>query len=272
MGVFAALCLQKLDPKIYIAKDLIRILAFQPMAVLPDPADVDSSVRDEFMLRLVAGIDQAHRVDGARTFVFTAASPGSHITDLVAALTRKMERLGYRTVILKSSSVLESLAAPNEDQPYRSTRTDLAHAGDQNRLANVRHESFVTGNLDRIRQNVDLLFIEALPFLSSAESEFAARLSDVTILIAESGRTTRTELKNSLALIRRLGVAGVATVLDEVSLRQADNDFVSVVHSVQGRNSQIFTRNANRPTDRATTPLERNEDQQPHTTRDHQPV
>jgi uncharacterized protein involved in exopolysaccharide biosynthesis len=240
-GLLAAFLMHKLDPKMYIAEDVAAALSFPPMAVLPNTKQIDASVFDEFMLRLVAGIDQAHSSGGARTYVFTAVSAETNIADLVASLALKMDRLGYRTMILKASAALQNLSLGNEEGPKSWNEARLAKL-DETRLTELRRASFVVENLERLKQNVDLLFIEALPLLSSAEAEFAARLADVTILVAESAKTTRRELTNSLALVRRLSVPGIAAVLNNVDLRHADNEFITIVRNVERRQSEMRLR------------------------------
>jgi uncharacterized protein involved in exopolysaccharide biosynthesis len=242
-GMLAAFGLYKLDPKVYIGEDVGKVLRFQPMAVLPNLQEVDSKVMDEFMLRLVAGIDQAHSSGGARTYVFTAASSETNITELVSSLAVKMDRLGYRTMILRASDALQNRVLAEEEVPKAWGETRLTKPGEA-RLAHVRRESFVVENLERLKRNIDLLFIEALPLLSSAEAEFAARLADVTVLIAESAQTTRKELTSCLALVQRLHVSGIAAVLSDVSLRNADQEFIAVVRNVEGRQSEIHRRDA----------------------------
>ena len=258
-GLGAAWLKHKADPKVYIGEDVEKTLGFPPMAVLPAPDEVDGKVLDEFMLRFVGGLDQAHAANGARTYVFTAASPNISITDLVAKLAVRMDKLGYRTMVLKASSALQklSLSPSTEDDVEsswgehrlpepRTSETRLAKSG-ESRLMRPRRESFVSENLERLKQNVDLLFIEALPLRSSTEAEFAARLSDITVLIAESAQTTRDDLTSTMTVMQRLNVAGVATVLNDVQLRHADDDFISVVHSVQGRQSEVRRSGATSP-------------------------
>jgi uncharacterized protein involved in exopolysaccharide biosynthesis len=240
-GLLAAFLKHKLDPRIYIGADVAAVLSFPPMAVLPKSTEVDAKVLDEFMLRLVAGIDQAHCLGGARTYVFSPASSDTNITDLVASLASKMDRLGYRTMILKASDVLQNLSLGGDGQPKIWYDPPQAKQT-ETRLAQISGESFVVENLERLKQNVDILFIEALPFLSSAEAEFAARLADVTIIVAESAKTTRRELTSSLALARRLSVPGLAAVLDDVELRNADDEFIAFVSNVEGRQAVIRRR------------------------------
>jgi uncharacterized protein involved in exopolysaccharide biosynthesis len=252
-GLAAAVMANKLDPKVYIAADVARVLEFQPMAVLPSPFDVDFKVVNEFMLRLVAGIDHAHRADGANMFVFTSASAQAEISDIVASLALKMDRLGYRTIILKSSNSLQTLTTKdgNEDIARLEDETALALASQSNTGLRVKNESFVFERLERIKNNVDLLFIEALPLLSSAETEYMARLADATVIVAKSGQTTRQELKDSLALVRRISAAGVAAVLNGLKLNVADAAFLEAVRSVEDRQAEF------RPREPAKRPAEK---------------
>jgi hypothetical protein len=245
-GLAAAVAANKLDPKVYIATDVARVLEFQPMAVLPSPFDVDFKVVNEFMLRLVAGIDQAHRSSNANMFVFTSASAKAEISDIVASLALKMDRLGYRTIILKSSNSLQTLTTKDgiEDVAKLEDETALAIASQNNTGLRVKNESFVFERLERIKNNVDLLFIEALPLLSSAETEYMARLADATVIVAKSGLTTRQELKSSLELVRRISAAGVAAVLNGLQLKFADDAFLEAVRSVEERQTEFRPREA----------------------------
>jgi len=231
LGAIAAVVARKIDSKIYAGKDIARTLGFYPMAVLPSLAEVDADVRDEFILRLVAGFDQVHRTDGATTFVLSAVSIGEDITDIVASVARKMERIGYRVIHLKASELIEKSSQLKDQEVAQLPVPSPGTVGE------AQHENFVVRNIEKIKQSTDLLFIEALPLLSSAESEFTARLSDVVVLVAESGRTTGPELTSSVALVKRLRIPGLATVLSEVGLRNADSEFIAIVHSVQRRQS-----------------------------------
>jgi len=229
LGAAAAVVARKIDSRIYTGKDVAEILGFYPMAVLPSLAEVETAIRDEFVLRLVAGLDQVHRADGARTFILTAASPGEDITDLVASLALKMKHFGYGVVTLKSSELIEDSPLSKDLGGAAPPQPVISTAG------GAQHDNLIVRTIAKIKISNDLLFIDALPLLSSAESEFAARLSDVVVLVAESGRTTHTEIASSLALVKRLRVPGVVTVLSDVRLRNADSEFISIVHSVERR-------------------------------------
>ena len=229
MAILAAIVMSKIDPKIYIAKDVAKLLNFYPMATLPDSNEVDRPAKDEFILRLLAGIDQIHRASGAQTFVFTAASSTSEVTDLVASLARKMERLGYRVATLEASELIENRELSSGF--FKTSDSDPAVPTP----TRTPHENFVVQKMETIKQDADFLFIDALPLLTSSEAEFAARLCDVVILVAESAQTTRAELKSSFALVKRLRVPGAAAVLNQLSLHEADDEFITSVHALQRR-------------------------------------
>jgi uncharacterized protein involved in exopolysaccharide biosynthesis len=237
-GLLVAAGRYKLDPKIYIGSDVGHVLRFPPMAVLPDESDVRSRVIDEFMLRLVAGVDQAHRTGGARTFVFTSSSPSSNISHLIAALAERVELFGYKALVMSAGAALRNVTLPKEELDYVLGMIQLSRPA--KRVAEAERESYIVGNFSNIHQYCDLLFIEGLPLLSSSETEFASRLADVTVLVAESARTTRAELKHCLEVIKRIRVASVAAVLSHVQLKYADEEFKSAIRSVEERQSSTF--------------------------------
>ena len=238
-AIAGAVLRHKFDPRVYIADDIRAALDFSPMAVLPHHKEVGSKVLDEFMLRLVAGVDQTHRVADARTYIFTAASPQTDTSHLVAALSKRMGRLGYRTTILKASDALEA-AVPETERTVKAWGGASLARSTESRVVPMKRTSYVIENLEKLKQNIDILFIEAFPLLQSAETEFVVRLVDATVLVAESGSTTKKDLKNSIELLRRLSTPGVAVVLDGLNLRNADDDFIKTVKSVEGRHPSFW--------------------------------
>lgn len=228
-GVSAALVRQKLDSHVYIGGDVDRVLNFAPMAVLPDADEVGHKVAEEFLFRLVAGLDQAHRVAGASTFVFTASSRETAFQDLVSSVAAELELLGYKTMTLSAAEALSPIGV-SADSSYSQWQgsTELARSGGETGMR-IRRESLVDENLERLKQKVDYLFIKAEPIRSSSQTEFVVRLGDVTVLVIESGRTTRRELRSCLSLIQRLRARGLAAVVSDLKLRNADDEFIESV-------------------------------------------
>ena len=208
------------------------------MAVLPNSEEVGYQVAEEFLFRLVAGLDQAHRVGGANTFIFSPASQDTSFDDLISSVAAELELLGYRTMTLSAAEALSPIEVTGK-KPYSEWKdsTALTRSTSETGLR-VRRESLIDEHLERLKQKVDFLFIKAGPLRSSSESEFVVRLGDVTVLIAESGKTTRRELQSCLSLIKRLRARGLAALLIDLELRNADNDFLESVRFASSQSSR----------------------------------
>jgi uncharacterized protein involved in exopolysaccharide biosynthesis len=234
-GICAAVIAQKLDTRIYIGEDVDRVLNFSPMAVLPDSGEVGYKVAEEFLFRLVAGLDQAHRMAGASTFVMTACSQETGFDDLVSSVAAELEILGYRTITLSAAEALSPIELTGKGSLSEwDESTELARSSGESGLR-VRRESLIDEHLERLKQKVDFLFIKAQPLRTSSETEFVIRLGDVTVLVVESGRTTRQELLSCLALIRRLRARGLAAMVSDLKLRNADDEFIESVRFADRR-------------------------------------
>jgi len=172
--------------------------------------------------------------------------------DLVSSVAAEMEQLGYRTMTLSAAETLSPVELADLTSEGRSSawqgKPELAISGNNTALR-ARGESLIDEHLERLKQQVDFLFIKAQPLRSSAETEFVVRLADVTLLVAKSGITTRKELRGCLALIRRLRARGLAAVVTELKLRNADNEFIEAVDLAERR------QRPNRSTNSSDEPL-----------------
>jgi Mrp family chromosome partitioning ATPase len=68
----------------------------------------------------------------------------------------------------------------------------------------------------------DIVLIDAAPILLSAETEYLARMADVTVLVAEAGKTKKAWLTRAARLLERLGAAGAAAVVNKVHPARAE--------------------------------------------------
>jgi uncharacterized protein involved in exopolysaccharide biosynthesis len=236
-GIGAAVAGQKLDSRVYIGEDVYRVLDFSPMAVLPDPGDVEPRVAEEFLFRLVAGLDQAHRVGGANTFIFTACSQEATNDELVSSVAAELESLGYSTMTLSAAETLSPVELIGRSPAMeRRDTTELARSDSMTGMR-VRRESLIDEKLERLKRKVDFLFIKAQPLRFSSEAEFVVRLGDVTVLVVESGEITRKELRSCLSTVGRLKARGLAAVVTGLKLCNADSEFIESVRFAGERRS-----------------------------------
>ncbi len=229
-GLGAALLANRLDPRIYSGSDVARVLGFLPIGVMPARAEVSSRVMEEYTLRLAAGLQSAYRTSGAQSFVFTSTGPAVQIGSFVRAIEGVLSSLGFKAIVMDASSVLH---AAGRNQAAKRDSSLLRSSALMRTIEGVR-QGYAAEEIDRLKLKYDLLLIDAPPLLHSAETEYLARCTDATILIAESGVTVKPELFQSALLLQHLNVAGVGAVLQELHLKDADSRFRSAITAVEG--------------------------------------
>lgn len=239
-AVAAPVGVDLLDNRIFTARDVEQVMGFHPLGVLLDNREFRREIAGEYTLRLAAGIDHAVRNAGARVFLFTSPSHGSGTSTVVRDVSDKLRSLDLRTQTIVASAS-EGLEFTPANVSWRSQLLlQKRNKIDETRLTAIapiagslgRSES-VTGQetpiLNPVKQNLhfasepcDAILIDASPLPISAHTEYLARVSDVTVLVVRSSETTKQELDRAARLLERLDVAGVAVVLNRISLERAD--------------------------------------------------
>jgi succinoglycan biosynthesis transport protein ExoP len=240
VGVLSAVILDLLDPRIYTASDVEGVLGFAPIGMLFDDREVTQIISDECALRLAAGIDHAARLASARTFVITGVNSGAGTTSLIESLAGMLASLGRRTLVIDPSGNSEPVAFvtsgsdlqrrpvhfPDGNIKDHSSKTELQRIkpGHQSMPARVAPmNGFVFESFQLMSAEYDIVLIDAAPILISAETEYLARMADVTVLVSESGKTKKAWLTRAARLLERLGVAGAAAVVNKVHPARAED-------------------------------------------------
>lgn len=231
------------DPNIYTAAEIKRLIGFAPIGQLLAESDFPEPIRAEYMLRLVAGIEQAHRRTGARTFVFTSAGKGD-TRDLVQQLGEELSASGLATLVI----LLEDAPPPDPvaARPPTPPSIQLPPPPGAQGLQRMDYGSELTVEMDtpvqetyrvvkrsaqgiadflrKSRTSYNTILIGADPLLLSASSEHLARIADGTVLVTESGQVTKKQLSRVAKLLERLKISGIAVVLSEITKQRADHE------------------------------------------------
>jgi polysaccharide biosynthesis transport protein len=263
-GILVAVAMDLFDPYVHNGSDMEAVLGFAPIGVLLDDRDITQRVFDECTLRLAAGIDHAKRVSNARTFVVTAVSGNAGTTSIVESMGSTLARLGHKTLTIDASGQTNPVAyttlglhdeesttdgnANLEDvlhteslQPISSTKLQTAAIFPQTLPSKVGPMgNFVTKTFQKLMNDYDLVLIDTAPLLISAETEYLARAADVTILVAEAGKTNKRKLTRAARLLEKLDVSGVAAVINKVRLLRAEDD---LQHDLQGAEARLNEKN-----------------------------
>jgi Mrp family chromosome partitioning ATPase len=226
--------------------------------MLLNDGDVTQRVFDECVLRLAAGIDHSTRVAGARTFVFTGVSSGAGTTSIVENLGSSLARLGRKTLTIDASGNTAPVAyvtiGANTPAPSQGTEGAAPAAPEQNQLqtatvmtdllpANAAPLSgFVAKVFQELTREYDIVLIDAAPLLISAETEYLARCADVTVLVAEAGKTSRRKVTRTARLLERLDVAGAAAVINKVRLLRIEENLKHDLKEFEARLNEMNLR------------------------------
>jgi uncharacterized protein involved in exopolysaccharide biosynthesis len=255
-GVVVSVGIDIVDGKIYTSQDVERVVGFHPLGVLLDNDEFNEQIADEYYLRLAAGIDHAVRNLGTRTFLFTSPAHGSGTSIVVRELSERLRNLDLRTRTIMASSIeaqkissgessrrpeLVHQRRPTEEPSYPTTLVPLPPTRDHNGRR-TEPESIAPSPMMRIlnhaSEQYDVVLIDANPLPISAHTEYLARVSDATVLVVRSSTTTKLELERATRLLERLDVAGVAVVLNKISMDRADRALKRELRSYQQSSRQ----------------------------------
>lgn len=262
-GIAVAVAFDLLDPHVHNGSDVEGVLGFTPLGVLLDDRDITQRVFDECTLRLAAGIDHAVRAGGARTFVVTSVGAGGGTTSIVESMGSTLARLGHKTLTIDASGHSEPVAyvtlGVNDSTAESSLGSgflggDGAQAAPSMKLQQTTPFSrmtpakappiynFVAKTFQNLTNEYDVVLIDAAPLLISAETEYLSRSADVTILVAEAGKTSKRKLTRAARLLERLDVSGVAAVVNKVRLARAEEDLQHDLRESEARLSEMNLR------------------------------
>jgi capsular polysaccharide biosynthesis protein len=242
MGATAIpICIDLLDRRIYTAGDVVRVIGFHPLGVTLDDYEFRREIVDEYYLRLAAGIDNAVRNSGARTFLFTSPTHGCGTSTVVKELSGKLRSFDLRIrtitasafegienasngVSWRSELLLQRQSASSELNPVALAPVATIHEQAANRLGQDSPAPIpVARALHHAGEQYDVILIDASPLPISAHTEYMARVSDATVLVVKASTTTKQELDRAARLLERLEVRGVAVVLNKISMGRTDH-------------------------------------------------
>ncbi len=224
-GLLAAILAHRQDGRVFLAVDLEDILGIKPMAVLPVESEVSDALADQGVLRMAGSIESAYLKNGSKTFVFTATSPDSNVEELVFRLQGKLREIGYSALWIGAETLLR--AEQDFEQMYgRGPSTASAmRFSDVPSTPEGTPEGIATQRLNWLKRDYDMVLVDAPPLLQSAMAEYAVRRTDATILVSESGVTTREELETASGLLDQLGTQGIGAVLQDLQTRYASQAY-----------------------------------------------
>jgi succinoglycan biosynthesis transport protein ExoP len=241
-GLVAAIFAYRRDGRVFLAVDLESVLGIRPMAVLPAESEVSDAIAEQGLLRMAGSIESAYLKNRSKTFVFTATSEDSDVEELVFRVQGKLRDLGYSALWLGAETLLR--AEKDFEQMYGrgpSSGSGLRFSDAPQADGSVP-EGIAIQRLNWLKRDYDMVLIDAPPLLQSALAEYAVRRTDATILVSESGVTTREELAQASGLLEQLGTQGIGAVLQEMHMRYAAPGYKKALAKAEERAARQVNR------------------------------
>jgi succinoglycan biosynthesis transport protein ExoP len=237
------------DSRIYLAEDIERVVGFQPIGILLDTDEFSEEAAEDYYFRLAAGIDNAVRNAGARSFLFTSLANGAGTSTIIRRLSEELRGLNLRcrTIRAAGSGGTDSsqrgafsrsellLQRWNDNDEVQ--QAPLAKGAACSRPGPGMQDDPPANSTEQTLQHesvgFDVVLIDSDPLPVSANTEYLARVVDATVLVIKAGTTTRQELHRAARLLERLEVAGVAVVLNKIRLGRADRGLRRELYSFE---------------------------------------
>ena len=226
LGLVAAVAAHKMDRRVYAASDIEQLLGYGPMAQLPNFDEVSDEVAEAHLLRMASGIEHACKNGQLSSCVFTGTGPGVGVTTVVKRVRDMLGVLGAEAVLVDATGPVPQERRSGLSGETAAAGTDLKRSSLSTALTPHASEAVTSGR-------EVLLLTDTAPLTVSAEAEYLARRADCTILVIESGATTRAQLRAAAESLQRLDAAAVGFVLNRVSLANADESFRHSVGEVE---------------------------------------
>jgi capsular polysaccharide biosynthesis protein len=231
------------DQRILAPSEVKRAVGFLPVGVVLERTPGTLALAEEHFRRLVNGIQRGMSALGARNILLTPVRHSRNPTTLITDIGRVLVARGLKTAIVDANSAGTSDERFHaEDRPERLALADHGDFGIQNddpRLPARIEMNALEGSgptvlisrisllLEELKKEYDVVLIDAPPLELSADTEFLASVSDITLLVVECGEATRRELTRSAAALGAAGAPSVGVILSQVRLNQKFRRFRS---------------------------------------------
>jgi capsular polysaccharide biosynthesis protein len=191
------------DPRVHNPASVERILGLLPVGMTIESKPGREDFADEHLRRLTSGIQRCI-ARGAKTVLLTPLKFG--VFDALASeIARDLTERGFRPVLVHAT---RQMLIPNAVERIAG-RAQISALGPYASM------------LKAAEQDCDVVLVSAPPLLLSSDAELLATEADVTLIIAQAGKTTRKDLERAGRLLERLHVAGVGAILTNVRIERA---------------------------------------------------
>ncbi|MFN0085242.1 MAG: GumC family protein [Blastocatellia bacterium] len=272
LGAAVPIALDLLDPRLYVAGQLEKMLGFPPVGWVLDRGDPRArDFAEDQLVRLATSLNRDRLANGTRVIALTSTKTGEGVSTLSIDLGGALAALGLRAVVLEANSLLPDPRYQGSALaivPRTVTEKSVENKGDSRlpglsellegratvseavlpeseslpaRLgAGVEIDRRPMGTLAQYRQTLselaakyDFVLIDAGPVLLSVDTELLVGLADATLLVVEAGALPKGEIKRAVQALERLSPPTFGAILNRVKVIEAGGAFADLLREHQ---------------------------------------
>jgi hypothetical protein len=229
LSIAVAVAMDLIDQRIVSPAEVKRAIGFPPVGIVLEQTHGTLAFADEHFRRLVNGIQRGMASQEAKCIVLTPLSDARNSGSLVSDIGRALLARGLKTIIVDANpgngdgrtcaTLAEALRAEGPAADARvPARIDMGASQEISRIPVVAR---VGSLLTDLRREYDVVLIDTPPLRLSADTEFLASISDITLVVVEAGKATRRELVQGTALLGQIGTPSIGVIMSRVRLRRA---------------------------------------------------
>jgi polysaccharide biosynthesis transport protein len=237
------------DDRIRSPRDIVNALGHPPTQIVANVRDnkarglqcslAPEQFRSDEIGSMAIRFCREQTQSNTRVFLFTGLEPGAGTSSIAGSCASALSKMVGKVLVIDGNIGEAKVAMTDKDDkalqglcgylanggPWSEylvstpgSNIDILNAGstDPDLLPRQRFREL----LDEVRQSYDFICIDGAPLLHSHLTEQMAIYADVVVLIGLKDSSKFADLRRSAELLVRLGVPGIAPVLNQAMLRQ----------------------------------------------------
>ncbi len=240
-GLGVPITVDILDRRIRTAGQVEKMIGYKPLAALLEPGQGDASIRTiaDQKRRLALALERERKQSDrpGSLILLTSVKPQSAVTSLAIDLALDFKKMGTRAVVLEVNPLKSDkrylsmpvaagllnlildpdLALSQAVSPADDNYPDRIAIGFSTERLLFDYQR-LQAILEIISEKYPVVILDAAPVLLSADAEFFASISDITLLLIAAHQTMPGEIKRAVQLLERINPEVIGFVVTRLEI------------------------------------------------------
>ena len=250
MGLGLPILPDLLDKRIKTPNQITKIVGYPPLAGLLEHSDdlAIRRVRADQLRRLAILLDRERQSHGNRIILLTSIKPGAGVTGLAFELANELADIGLKVVVVETNPFKPDLRYGSEgDKPglldLLVEDVDLLEAVAP--ASGVLPQRMSVGfalnphlfaypklkeRLQQMKELYDVVLLDAPPILLSADTEFLASASDISLVLIGARQVAPGELRRAAGIMQKVNPPVIGFIVTHLQIYRGGGYFSKQVN------------------------------------------